>query len=168
MSDAREMAKKGMEAQGVAGALLDCYRAGTPAKVVEAVAHIQLSRLGDVTFMAMVIGALCQCVVVAERNAARAHGPLVTAAEQGMVAQDVSGIPWVVGVKDQMEAALANGDAKTYASTAVDGALRASKMDVPEGEMPFELELRYMAQLDQQTLTLMAAEAMRRLFNDGS
>lgn len=114
-------------------------------------------------FLAMVIGNLTMRVVNTERRATEAHGPLVTLAEQDMQMPEMP--IWATSVQDQLVAAVQNGDYKTFAQVSVDANLRAFGVDEDSG-LTIDLDhiLRSMLTLDQQSVSLVAAEAMRRLY----
>lgn len=74
---------------------------------------------------------------------------------------------WAMGVSDQMQAALENADPKAYGSIALDGMLRAAKIDAAEtdGKLDFDVAMRNIISLDRGNLLLVLAEALCRLYN---
>lgn len=112
----------------------------------------------------LTLGQLTIRSVKADRRAAEAHGPLLTPEDVGHHVDSREMPVWSVGVHDQMRAAVDHGDYRTFAITAVDGQLRAIGMDVAEsGEVNWDSLVRGMMLIDQNTLTVIAAEALYRL-----
>lgn len=155
---------KARYAEMIAEHMLGLYRRNEP--VLSAPVTQMVHGMNDLEIWTVLVGYLCSVAVSAERAASNAHGPLATAAEQGIPVVPVEQTPWVVGVRDQMEAAAKAGDREGFAQTSVEGLLRAAKIDFPDGDIPLDLMLRYCLQFDQKMLTLVASEALRRLFNE--
>lgn len=114
-------------------------------------------------FLAMIIGNLTMRIVNAERRAEQSHGPLVTLEEQGLQMPEMP--MWATTLSDQMAAAIEHGDYKAYATMAVDANLRAYAMDVEAAmDVDYDYILRSVLVLDQHSTALLAAEALRRLY----
>lgn len=117
-------------------------------------------------FLAMIIGNLTMRVVNTERRADQAHGPLVTPAEQGVTLPPMP--IWATSMADQIAAAVQNSDYKAFAEIAVDANLRAYTVDEKDGNtVDLDHTLRSMLVLDHQSAVLIAAEALRRLYEKG-
>lgn len=119
----------------------------------------RLHQIGDINLLTLVIGKLTTSVVEAEECAARAHGPLITA--------DNPTPPeaWQIAVGDQMRAAAENGDMEAAARIMVDGQIASCASDVERqgGHIDFPGLVRVLMLLDQNNLTLLASEMLRRL-----
>lgn len=124
---------------------------------------MRLHQANDIRLLMMVLGGLSARVVVAERLARQAHGPLV----EPLSDEDISDSePWATSALDQMKAAVAAGDFRTFAATAVDSQIKALIQDRQTfGAEDVDLGhvMRSMLMVDQQTLALVAAEAVMRL-----
>lgn len=120
----------------------------------------------DLTFTMLVFGQLAMRVVSAERHAQNPGSPLLTPDETGINIEPVT--PWETAVTDQMEAAVAQGEIGTAAAIAVNAHLRSMDVDESNGHtIDFSYLFRAMLLLNQQAVSLEAAEMMRRLRENG-
>lgn len=122
-----------------------------------------IHRRGDVNLLMMVLGGLSAYAVNAENAAMKAHGPLIQPDEdKGGVLNE----PWATSAVDQMKAAASNNDYATFGSLAVESHIKALIHD-REHYGPDSIDLprvvRAMMMIDQQTLSVLAAEALLRL-----
>lgn len=122
-------------------------------------------RRGDVNLLMMVLGGLSAYAVNAEKAAMRAHGPLI----QPENTEDYDGPmsePWATSAVDQMKAAASNNDYSTFGSLAVDSHIKAllhDKEHYGRDSITLPHVVRAMMMIDQQTLSVLAAEALLRL-----
>lgn len=119
----------------------------------------------DINLLMMVLGTMSARVVNAENMARNAHGPLVTPEKYEI---DSPMEPWATGMLDQLRTAADNGDFHTFGRMAVDAHIKALISDRKNyGEHSVDLAhiVRAMMMIDQQTLSVIAAEALLRLLN---
>lgn len=147
--------------------LLDACRVSDSSR--GAAVTVRLHQAHDVRLLMMVLGSLSAKTVLAERAAIRAHGPLVTPEDFGVSRSDVAVTePWATSAVDQMRAAVQNGDYASLGQTIVDSHIKALIYD-RENSGPESITLgnvvRAMMMHDQQTVSVLAAEALLRLLN---
>lgn len=114
----------------------------------------------DLNLLMMVLGIMAAQIV--------AHQPTTVA--RGMSLEDLNMVtstqePWVVGALDQLSAAAENCDFEQFGNIAVDSHIKALVHDRTKyGEaVDFNYIQRAMAVIDQQTLSIIAADALLRL-----
>lgn len=124
-----------------------------------------IHRRGDIKLLMMVLGGLSGYAISAEKSAIRAHGPLITP-EEGDADNSLASEPWATSAVDQMKAAASNNDYTTFGSLAVDSHIKAlihDKSNYGEDAVTLPHVVRAMMMIDQQTLSVLAAEALLRL-----
>lgn len=112
----------------------------------------------DPQLLMLVLANLTTRIVSAE-----GHGPLTTLEKQGLTPSPTKA--WNTALLDQSAAAWENGDYRTYARLALEGHMRAIAADEldPQFDVNFEHVLRAMMLFDQQTLALLATEAVQTI-----
>lgn len=122
----------------------------------------QVHTVNDVNFLMMVLGQLATQLVMAERRANDANGPMITPAEMGFDPKPQ--MPWQVAVTDQLGGAAEQGDNEAFARIAVDAELQGLEYDESQGQViDFDYLLRSQLLLDRSSLMVTAAEMLRRL-----
>lgn len=161
MADPWDEARKVLERKGAVAAkvgddLLNAYRHGIPAQAAYIVKDLDTA---DIDMKMLVIGHILGVAVRAEEQ--------IKKLTPGLGEVDISTVPWAVSVYDQMQAAAEAGDVRLLASMALDATLRGGAVDVPEGELSHQQAYVYISDMDPGLLRIFAAEAVRRLFNEG-
>lgn len=124
-----------------------------------------IHRRGDINLLMMVLGGLSAYAVHAEKAAMAAHGPLIQPDENVDYDGPMSE-PWATSAVDQMKAAASNNDYSTFGSLAVDSHIKAlihDKEHYGVESITLPHVVRAMMMIDQQTLSVLAAEALLRL-----
>lgn len=155
---ARQVRQYGQRANEIVKELLASCREGDP----RAGGALVRECYEEPEKLMLVIGILTSAVVNG------VNGPMATPEELGV--EDVrESEPWQVGVTDQLQAAVENGDVNTFAAIALDGQIRALIEDFKEslsttGYYPDTASVvRSLLLADRVTVTAVAAEAIRRL-----
>lgn len=139
-------------------AFLAARRENDPQRAAAIVQHVFDQQDVNLTFL--VLSYLANTVICMEP--AKPEGaPLSSLEKMGL---DPNPRPWHVGVTDQIEAAAEAGDAQVLANLLVDGQMRALREDAAEG-VPTDLQqvMKAVVLMTQETLCIVAAEALRRL-----
>jgi len=156
------MGKYQLNAQRIIRDLRAAYEAQDSAALAFIVR--QLHDQNDLYLLNQLIGTLTALVAKSERAALEAHGPLSTRADAGFPDSEGSRPEtWQVGHFDQCQAAIDEGDWEKYGKLALDGMIRSADND---NDSEWGYCFRVMSTLDQQTLTVLAAEMMSRLLKD--
>lgn len=143
-------------------ALVASCRQNKP-EVAASVAHT-LTEKGDEHLLMMVLGQMTTQIVKAQRQAKESHGPMLTPQEIGVDPEALKPSTWQVGMGDQLDAAVQDGDYRLWAKMAVDGQIQALLEDQAAGMEPdLDRILTGMLLLEQQSVVTIAAEMLRRL-----
>jgi hypothetical protein len=144
--------------------LMDACRVGDSTRGSIVTATVFHAR--DINLLMMVLGGLSAKAVMAEQAAQKAHGPLIQPEDVG-ITELPPDEPWATSAMDQMRTAASLGDYETFGSTAVDSHIKALIHDRNHyGDESITLPhvVRAMMMIDQQTVSVLAAEALLRLF----
>lgn len=126
---------------------------------------LTIHKADDLNLLMMVLGGLSAYAIGAEKSAVAAHGPLIP--PEQVDANGPMSEPWATSAVDQMKAAASHGDYTTFGNLAVESHIKAlihDKEHYGEDSITLPHVVRAMMMIDQQTLSVLAAEALLRLF----